>query len=658
MSSVPPALAVPDPELQQKYVEERTKRLRAEGASQFVRLSHSAQLKHLQEDPWADHAALNAQPPAIVDNDDVRFLILGAGFGGLLFAVRLVQAGFPAASIRFVDDAGGFGGTWYWNRYPGLMCDVESYIYMPLLEETGYMPRRRYAHGSELRAHAERIARTWGLHDKALFRTRYTRAAWSDDTKRWTVALTETRGRGSVQHAPETRALTVTAQFVFAASGTLNSPQVPKIPGLDSFGGTLFHTSRWDYTATGGGPDDWALPLLASKRVGVIGTGATAVQIVPVLARCSRQLTVFQRTPSSVDQRGQRDTDPAEWTTKIAAAKGWQRARQENFNHFLMLPPNRMPREAREDGDLVSDAWTAATAYRALVGGETEDGSLVGLEQIPVHVASLQAADLERAERVRRRADEVVVDKATAGKLKAYYPVWCKRPTFHDEYLPSFNRPNVELVDTDGRGVERMTETGVVANGTEYPVDVLVLATGYVSPGTGSGSPAAGACIDLLGRGGRSMDAKWVEEGAGTLHGMATNGFPNLFFPGPSQAAVTANFTFALDTMARHVAQVVAEAASRAEDGWSNRLTVEVTKEAEEAWSLQTLMRAGWFAAIPGCTPGYINNEGERDQVQDTVQQMKAARAAPWGEGIRAFTEVIDAWRKEGGLKGLDISVD
>ena len=174
MDSVPPALAVPDAEVQQKYVEERAKRLRADGTSQFVRLSHSAHFKHLQEDPWADHTALNAQPPAIVDNDDVRFLILGAGFGGLLFAVRLIQAGFSASDIRFVDDAGGFGGTWYWNRYPGLMCDIESYIYMPLLEETGYMPTSKYAHGSELREHAERIASMWNLTDKALWRSRYT----------------------------------------------------------------------------------------------------------------------------------------------------------------------------------------------------------------------------------------------------------------------------------------------------------------------------------------------------------------------------------------------------------------------------------------------------------------------------------------------------
>lgn len=649
-STVAPAVATPDLTVQQKYIEERDKRRRPEGPTQFVRLSESERFKHLDDDPWVDHAALNAQEPILRNGDDVKFLVLGAGFGGLLFAVRLVQAGFSASDIRLVDDAGGFGGTWYWNRYPGLMCDTESYIYMPLLEETGYMPRHKYAHGSELREQAERIASTWDLTDKALFRTRYSTAQWDDDAKRWVVKLTEHRGP---IRAGDKRELEVHAQFVFAASGTLNAPHIPRLPGLDEFTGRYFHTSRWDYSVTGGSPTDWNLTALADKRVGIIGTGATAVQVVPQLARAAKQLYVFQRTPSSVDERGQRPTDEVEWRTKIAAEKGWQRTRSKNFDAWVTGDPER-PKE-----NLVNDAWVQIPTYAAVIGGPAIIGSsergIVTPDKIPEHLAALHAADLERTGRVRTRVEALVKDKAVADKLKPWYPTWCKRPTYHDDFYPAFNRPTVELVDTDGRGVDRVTAMGVVVNGTEYPVDVLVLSTGYVSPAAGTGSLASRACAEVRGRGGRSLDDKWVEDGAGTLHGVSTNGFPNFFFPGLNQAGVTANFTFILDTLATHASRVLQEAVKRA-GGWSDKLTVEVTKEAEEEWSLQILTRAGWFAAMAGCTPSYLNNEGERDRPVDQQERMKSARGAAWGEGMGSFGQVLDRWWVEGEFAGFEVT--
>ncbi|KAJ6585357.1 hypothetical protein B0H19DRAFT_981514 [Mycena capillaripes] len=628
-------VAVADPAIRQKYIEERNKRLRSEGISQFLKLADSTEFKYLEEDPWVDHAALNAQTP-ISDGDGIKFLVLGAGYGGLLFAVHLIEAGFNAADIRLVDVAGGFGGTWYWNRYPGLMCDVESYIYMPLVEETGYMPKHKYAYGTELREHAERIAKKWQLTDKALFRTQCHEAEWDDAIKRWTVKLTENRGPSEPK-----RELKLKAQYVFVASGTLNAPQIPRLPGFDQFKGQHFHTSRWDYNITGGSDTDWTLEKLKDKRVGIIGTGATAVQAIPQLAKWAKHLYVFQRTPSSVDVRGQRPTDPDEWANKIAATKGWHRARSENFNSYLVNAPI--------GEDLVNDGWCRANSYYALIGGP----GIVAPEKIPEHVAKLHAYDLERAEKIRARTSEIVKDPATAEKLKHWYPAWCKRPTFHDDYLPTFNLPNVTLVDTDGKGVDALTEEALVVNGAEYPVDVLVLSTGYSLFVEGdSGSPVQRAGVKVIGRDGLNMDDKWHQQGAATLHGVATNGFPNMFFPGPTQTGVTANFTYTLGLLASHVAATLAEAERRVK---SDKLTVEVTKDGEDAWTGQVLMRASWFAGMRGCTPGYINMEGASNKISDMKDQIKAARGAPWGEGIVSFTEVLRAWQAEGELKGFEL---
>ncbi|KAF7322071.1 FAD/NAD(P)-binding domain-containing protein [Mycena kentingensis (nom. inval.)] len=636
-------------ELQLKYAEERDKRLRPDGLSQFLDLTspEAGQHKHLQDDPWADHAVLNAAPPALSDGSTTKFLILGTGYGGLLFAVRLIQAGFSTGDIRLVDDAGGFGGTWYWNRYPGIMCDVESSVYIPLLEEMGYMPKHRYGYGDELRQYAERVARKWGLEDKALFRTRCTRAEWDEGAKRWKISLTEGRG----PHEPA-RPLFVTTQFFLLAPGTLVAPQIPRLPGLDTFAGATFHTSRWDYTVTGGSysaPEDglWALPRLAEKRVGIIGTGATAVQAIPQLARNAKHLYVFQRTPSSVGERGQRRVTAKEWEQIIKDGAGWQNARIDNFHmHGLGAP------EAVGQPDLVDDGWTKMTTY-AITGGESTSAGVgkvpATAEGIAAHVAALQEADFLRAEGIRSRVDAIVNDPTTAAALKPYHNAWCKRPTFHDDYLPAFNRPNVTLVDTDGSGVERATPTGIVVDGNEYPVDVLVLATGYRPFSPGSGSITARTGIDVLGRGGRSMEEKWLTEGCTTLQGLASNGFPNLFFMSASQGPLSSTFTAGIDMQVLQVAYIIKEAVSHAK---MEDIVVEVMKEAEDKWTAQTVERAGWFAVMAGCTPGFFNNQGENDR-QSAEESARSARAAPWGEGPRSFGKVLREWREKGRLEGL-----
>ncbi|CAK5269541.1 unnamed protein product [Mycena citricolor] len=630
--------SLPNPEVAERYAQERDKRLRPDGTSQFVQLSTSDKYKYLATDPWVDHAALNAAAHVLSDGDDVKFLILGAGFGGLVLAARLIGAGFDASDIRLVDAAGGFGGTWYWNRYPGLMCDVESYVYMPLLEETGYMPKYKYAHGDELREQAERIAAHYRL--QASLRTVYHSADWSDEHKHWTVKMREDRGPDE----PE-RSFSVSAQFVCLAAGVIMSPQIPSLPGFDEFKGPTFHTGRWNYSVTGGSPASPNLDKLKDKRVGIIGTGATAIQVIPELAKWAKELFVFQRTPSSVDVRNQHPTDPEEWKNKIATGKGWQHARSVNYNAILANQPEEGP-------DLVSDASCQIPAFCGIIGAP----GIVTPEQIPEHIAKLHSLDLPRAERVRARIDEIVRDPETAAKLKAWYPVWCKRPTFHDDYLPAFNRPNVTLVDTDGKGVNALSADGVVANGTEYPIDVLVLSTGFqLTLGAGTGSPASRGRFRVTGAKGRDMDNKWTEEGCGTLHGIASSGFPNMFFlPGLSQLGFAVNFTFSLEATSKHIAAIVAQAHRVVGD--AERPVIEVEKSAEDAWTAEVVKRATWFAAVGGCTPGYFSLEGEGGRPKSIADQLKAAKSAVWGEGIVSYAKILEQWQAQGGLKGFSVT--
>ncbi|KAK7012901.1 Phenylacetone monooxygenase [Favolaschia claudopus] len=612
-----PGVAVADASLRQKYIEERNKRIRPEGPKQFLKVADSAQFKYLDNDPWVDHDALNRATPTIADGDEVKFLIVGAGFGGLLFAVHLIEAGFNAADIRIIDTAGGFGGTWYWNRYPGLMCDIESYIYMPLLEETGYMPKHKYSYGSEIREHTERIANHWGFADKALFRTQGHRAAWDDVAKRWNVHLIENRGPAEAR-----KDLHVKAQYLL---------------------GEHFHTSRWNYDITGGSQTDPTMEKLKDKRVGVIGTGATAVQVVPQLAKWAKHLYVFQRTPASVDIRGQHPTDSEEWKN-ITSTKGWQRIRSENFNSILINTP---------DGpNLVDDQLTRIPSYTAILGGP----SIISPEQFTEHVARLHAEDLERTERIRARTSEVVKDPAIAEKLKHWYPAWCKRPTFHDDYLPAFNLPNVTLVDTDGKGVSGASEDALLVDGTSYPLDVLVLGTGYsVNVEGGAGSPGQRAGMKIVGRDGMDLEETWLRDGAGSLHGVASHGFPNLFYAGTTQTGVAPNFTFTLVLLAGHVAHIIAETEKRV--GRGEGVTIEVSKKAQDEWVMEVLKRAGWFVAMSACTPSYFNREGTGDSA-GPAERMKVARGALWGEGIVKFTELIRAWQKEGELKGFEVEAN
>lgn len=613
-------------EVLKRYQAERQKRLRKDGVEQYIDPATHAKLQRFQADCWVNADTLNPGLDSAKNGDHHTVILLGAGFGSIVFAARLLAAGIE--DIVFVDSAGGFGGTWYWNRYPGLMCDVESYIYLPLLEETGYVPEQKYSFGYEIRAYAEMLVEKYGLRDKGIFRVRLNDLVWNDDSKEWTVNLDREDGKGKLQ---------IRGDFVISNTGAINLPKLPDLPGMSDFEGHQFHTCRWDYDYTGGTPERPDMTKLKDKRVGIIGTGATAVQAIPELGKWAKELYVFQRTPSAVDIRNNKATN-LEWFDREVrgSGTGWQRRRAENFNLHVC--------NVDMDTDFVADEWTRMRTFSSVVGTPKR------ITDIPAFITSTQELDLPRQEKIRKRVDDIVSDKATAENLKPWYSGWCKRPCFHDDYLPTFNRPNVKLVDTNGKGINRVTKSGMVVDGVEYPLDVVIFGTGYYIKG--AESPAGKGGFKAYGRGHVDMDDKWGE-GVATLQGLITDGFPNFFFCGPNQAGACANVVYTIDVLSEHIVFIIAEALKRSE---GKRAVIEPSITAEEEWVQKIVARAGAFANLAGCTPSYFNAEGEADKPKSDEEIAKAARCAPWGEGIQSYVELIKDWRADGKLDGLIVT--
>ncbi|MFI6540224.1 flavin-containing monooxygenase [Nonomuraea sp. NPDC050547] len=587
--------------LRARYRQERDKRLRPDGNDQYLRLT--GRFASYADDPYTPRA------PREPKSDHVTVAFVGGGFAGLVTGARLKEAG--VADVRVVEKGGDFGGTWYWNRYPGAQCDTASFVYMPLLEELGHMPTEKYAHAPEILEHCRRIGKHYGLYDNALFHTEVTGLEWDDERALWTV----TTDRGD----------RFTARFVAMGVGPLHVPKLPGIPGIDSFGGHSFHTSRWDYDYTGGDPAGAPMDRLAGKRVAVIGTGATAVQCVPHLARDCAELYVFQRTPSSVDVRDNRPTDPA-WFAGIATP-GWQRRWLENFT------ANQAGGGAEED--LVMDGWTdIARRVRDRIAALPQDARTI--ERM---LEAFEDSDFEKMEEIRARVDAVVGDPETAGRLKAWYRQLCKRPCFHDQYLQAFNLPGVHLVDTDGKGVERVTETGVVAAGREYAVDCVIYASGF-EVGTDYTRRAG---YDVTGRGGVRLSAYW-EEGMRTLHGTHVHGFPNVFIVQPAQGAnLVSNIPHNLTESGRTIAMIVKHALDR------GHVRVEASKQAEDAWLELLMSGPGTLLGGADCTPGYYNNEG-RDPGR------KGWLSLGYPLGATAYFAYLEQWRTAGDFAGLDFT--
>ena len=586
-------------ELREKYRIERERRLRSDGTAQYIQTR--GEFAHYVDDPYAK-PDYSRNPVT----ESVEVLILGGGFGGLLTAARLLEK--SVQDFRIVERAGDFGGTWYWNRYPGAACDTESYIYMPLLEELGYMPTAKYAKAPELWEHCKRIGQHFDLYRRAYFQTVITGARWDESSSRWIVSTN--------------RADTFSARFLVLAGGTtLGRPKLPGVPGVHDFKGHTFHTSRWDYYYTGG-DSTGNMDKLQDKRVGIIGTGATAVQCIPHLARSAKELYVFQRTPSSVDARNDCATDP-KWAASLKP--GWQKERIDNFTAVIS--------GADFEVDLVNDGWTdlignilIAARRRARSGEDVDVDALV------------QLADYQKMEKVRARIDSIVEDPATAEALKPWYNQFCKRPCFHDDYLPTFNRHNVHLVDTLGAGVERITERGVIVGGREYPLDCLIFATGFE---VGS-DYTRNVGFEIHGREGMTLTEKW-KNGAATLHGMLSRGFPNCFVISTIQSGQSANFHHMLEVKARHIAFLISEAQVR------GIKEMEPSASAEAEW-VATIVKyvQSRLAFLAECTPGYYNNEGG-------AMDERIARNNQYWRGPVAFAKLLQRWRDDGLMAGLEV---
>jgi cyclohexanone monooxygenase len=544
-------------------------------------------------------------------------LIVGGGWVGLLIAARLKEAGHQG--LRIIDGAGDFGGVWYWNRYPGAQCDVQSYLYLPLLEETGYMPRERYSYAPEILGHAQRIGQHFDLYELARFHTWVQEMRWDHAHARWVV----TTNRGDRYRA----------RFVTLGTGSASRPRLPGIPGMESFQGRMFHTSRWDYKYTGGDTNG-GLDKLGDKRIAVIGTGASAVQVIPHVAAAAQHTYIFQRTPSSISPRGNAPTDPG-WSASLEP--GWQYKLLREFERVVSGAP-------AESEVLRSEALLARTAFVNRILEHLPPDQLT-----PGVIAEIaELSDFSIMETLRHRVDQLVTRREHAELLKPWYSFMCKRPTFHDEYLPAFNRPNVTLIDvSQAKGVESITATGVVANGTEYEVDCIVYASGFEI--TTDLDKRVG--IPVFGIGGESLYDHW-RDGMRTMHGIMTHGFPNLFIAGGLfSQTLSPNYTSPLDSQARHIVYIVSALRDRGALSAQPTTEAEATFVAEQREGGSNAFAVQFGGSPESCTPGYYNQEGR------PAVQRRDNRLEGYPKGADVYWEKLLNWREAGELEGLDVRV-
>jgi cation diffusion facilitator CzcD-associated flavoprotein CzcO len=602
-TNVPPVESIDIPALRAKYADEKAKRVRKEGQAQYVKLSGDIAPDYAI-DPY------KAVAPRDAVNEDIDALVIGAGWGGIKASYYLAQEG--VSNFRNIDTAGDFGGVWYWNQYPGVQCDNDAYCYLPLLEEMGFMPSKKFSDGAEIQAYAKSIATKFGFADKALFHTQVTSLKWDESIQRWQVET----NRGD----------TIRARFVIVASGVLNMPKLPSVKGIDTFKGKIFHTSRWDYDYTGGSYGNPVLDKLSDKRVAILGTGATAIQAVPPLGKYARELYVIQRTPSTIDERPNPPTDQ-EW--KASLAPGWQKERMANFH--------RGAQEVYQPGeqDLICDIWTEIN--RNLSAELAAAGKEVTMEEF---MAKREEMDFRVMERLRARCDELVNDPATAEALKPYYHHMCKRPLSSDEFYPTFNKQGVTLIDvSDEQGLQEMTEKGFIANGREYEIDCMIFASGFEVTSDLERRWSIGT---FEGRDGLSIYDHW-RDGPQTLHGITTHGFPNMGFIGYIQGGINSSVTEHFGRQGAHMAWIIGDALKK------GIKVVEPSREAQDEYvKTYNEIKLDVSEMLARCPPGYFNNEG--------AENNKWALFPGWGYGWDHFEGLLAEWRAKGDFEGMMLS--
>lgn len=577
------------PEVDLEELREKCAHERARRATDSRKLYKHAtgELAEYAEDPYTP--SIDRAPVT----DHVEVLVLGGGLSGICISSGLRKEGVE--SLRILDEAGDFGGVWYWNRYPGARCDIESHVYLPLLEEVGHVPTERYATSEEIRGHLQTLARKFDLYRDVLFHTQATQFSWSDGA--WRIRT----NRGD----------NFTARNIIIAVGPTAILKMPDIPGIETFKGKLFHSSRWDYDYTGG-DQHGGLTGLEGKKVAVIGTGATGIQIIPEVAKYADHLYVLQRTPANVAPRDNCPTGE-DWVEDTAP--GWQARRMDNFQLNVT--------GADIDEDVVDDGWTQNKELLRRYNTGTHVSQYSG-EVRELHEEYLDARAMNAS---RARVDAAVHDPKVAELLKPWYRWACKRPNFSDSYLDTFNKENVTLVDTaDFGGVTRVTETSLWVGDTEYPVDLIVVATGFE---LGRSGVITGE-LPVIGRKERSLLEKWKEEGMRLLHGYLVHEFPNFFLLGPTQSVNSVNIAHVAQLHGEHVVELIS-AARKAGEGYY----VEPSEEQQEEWfsTVAQNTRRDLKDYQSMCTPGNLNGDGKpRDDAQ-------------YGPGPIPFREILTEWR-------------
>jgi cyclohexanone monooxygenase len=488
--------------------------------------------------------SMSALPSAAAKSTEAYdVVVVGAGFAGMYMLHRLRGQGLSA---RVYEQGGGVGGTWYWNRYPGARCDVESIQYSysfsdELQQEWDWS--ERYAPQPEILKYANHVADRFDLRSDIQFDTRVEHAAFDESTNLWSVTLSDGKTLSDAK--------TVTAKYVVLATGCLSNARMPDISGLDSFKGKVYHTGHWPHEVVD----------FTGQRVGVIGTGSSAIQSVPIIAEQASHLTVFQRTPNfSIPARNAPLTEEERESFRSRYPEIRRFAREEARNGIYTEMPDR---GALDDGD---------NERRSKYEARWNRGGLTFMS-VYNNLALDQAANDTAANFVREKIAEIVKDPKTAKALQPNnHPIGSKRICIDTEYFATFNRPNVTLVDIKSSPIEEITANAVRAGGKDYEVDALVLATGFDAM---TGSVAR---IDIRGRDGQTLNQKWAE-GPKTYLGLMSAGFPNLFIiTGPGSPSVLSNMIVSIEQHVDWISDCIAFMRDR------NLDAMEAERDAEEKW--------------------------------------------------------------------------